>query len=136
MAAPVQRQILIFAFAGGVGFLIEAGIIHYGVTYLSLDAQMPRLVSYPLALVWTWYINRTYGFGVMTKPNWREFIRFVQSNFVAQLTNIGLYLIMTSWSDRLAQSPLIALVIATAISMCVSFALYRFYAFSGRASGE
>lgn len=136
MAAPVQRQILIFAFAGGVGFLIEAGIIHYGVTHLALDAQTPRLVSYPIALVWTWYINRTYGFEVKTKPNLCEFIRFVQSNFFAQLTNIGLYLIMTSWSEHLAQAPLIALILATAISMCVSFALYRLYAFSGRASGE
>ena len=136
MTVPVKRQILIFAFAGGVGFLIEAGIIHYGVTHLALDAQMPRLVSYPIALVWTWYINRTYGFEVKTKPNLREFIRFVQSNFFAQLTNIGLYLIMTSWSEHLAQAPLIALILATAISMCVSFALYRLYAFSGRASGE
>ena len=123
------RQILIFLIAGGIGFLIEAITIHIGVSILSSDPQSPRFFSYPVALVWTWYVNRTYGFQMKEAPNFREFFRFVQSNLVAQLTNLALYFMLTSVVASMAQAPLLALVIATVVSTCVSFVLYQIYAF-------
>lgn len=124
-----SRQIVIFLFAGGVGFLIEAITIHLGVSVFGSDPQSPRFISYPVALVWTWYINRTYGFQVKEALNFREFFRFVQSNLAAQLTNLAIYFILTSAVAFMAQTPLLALVIATVISTCVSFVLYQIYAF-------
>ena len=72
------RRIVIFLIAGGIGFLIEAISIHIGVSILGSDPQSPRFFSYPVALVWTWYVNRTYGFQMKDAPNFREFFRFVQ----------------------------------------------------------
>ena len=49
-----------FLIAGGIGFLIGISI-HIGVSILGSDLQSPRF-SYPVALVWTWYVNRTMAF--------------------------------------------------------------------------
>ena len=124
-----SQQIIVFIFAGAVGFLIEAVTIHVGITIFSTDPQSPRFVSYPIALVWTWYINRTYGFRMKGVPNFHEFSRFVQSNLASQITNLFLYFVLTSHIMAMASKPVLALVIATIISTCVSFLLYRIYAF-------
>lgn len=136
MKITVRRQVLVFGIAGGTGFFIEASIIQFAVTYLESGANTPRLLSFPLAFIWTWYINRTYGFQVSAKPNIDEFLRFLQSNILAQLVNIGLYFALTRKSEFFSDLPVLALILATSISMVVSFTLYRLYAFSGRASGE
>jgi len=127
-----HRQIAVFVFAGILGFIIEASFIHYSVLLLKTNTQIPRLISYPLALILTWYVNRTYGFRMQYKPNFKEFFRFIKSNLAAQSSNIILYLLMTEYSSYLAVNPILALVIATAISMIVSFTLYQGYVFVSR----
>jgi len=124
-----SRQILIFLFAGGVGFLIEAITIQFGVKFFYSDPQSPRFISYPIALLWTWYVNRTYGFQIKEAPNFVEFFRFLQSNIAAQFTNLAVYFALTSYVMAMAAAPIWALVIATVISTCVSFMLYQMYAF-------
>ena len=80
------RQIFVFLLSGLLGFLVEASTIHFATAYLSFGPNVPRLVSYPIALTLTWYLNRRYGFSVNGKIKISEFesirLQILLPNFV------------------------------------------------------
>ena len=121
------RQIFGFLIAGIIGFLLEYAIINYFVQNFEVNAIAPRFLSFPLAVLLTWYINRRLGFNRQTPPNLSELIRFVRSTALAQATNFISYSIILIYIPYL--SALIALLIASIISINVSFFLYLKYVF-------
>ena len=121
------RQIFGFLIAGISGFLLEYAIINYFVLNFEVHAIAPRFLSFPLAVLLTWYINRRLGFNKQTPPNLSELIRFVRSTALAQATNFLSYSIILIYIPYF--STLIALLIASIISINVSFFLYLKYVF-------
>ena len=120
------RQIFGFLIAGISGFLLEYAIIYYFVLNFEVNAIAPRFLSFPLAVLLTWYINRI-TFNRQTPPNLPEFIRFIKSTALAQAANFLSYSIILINVTYI--SPLIALLIASIISINVSFFLYLKYVF-------
>ena len=120
------RQIFGFLIAGISGFLLEYAIIYYFVLNFEVNAIAPRFLSFPLAVLLTWYINRI-TFNRQTPPNLPEFIRFIKSTALAQAANFLSYSIILINVTYI--SALIALLIASIISINVSFFLYLKYVF-------
>ena len=121
------RQIFGFLIAGISGFLLEYAIIYYLVLIFEVNAIAPRFLSFPLAVLLTWYINRRLTFNKQTPPNLPELIRFIKSTALAQAANFLSYSIILI--NVTYVSPLIALLIASIISINVSFFLYLKYVF-------
>ena len=121
------RQIFGFLIAGISGFLLEYAIIYYFVLNFEVNAIAPRFLSFPLAVLLTWYINRRLTFNKQTPPNLPEFIRFIKSTALAQAANFLSYSIILINVPYI--SALIALLIASIISINVSFFLYLKYVF-------
>ena len=121
------RQIFGFLIAGISGFLLEYAIIYYLVLIFEVNAIAPRFLSFPLAVLLTWYINRRLTFNKQTPPNLPELIRFIKSTALAQAANFLSYSIILINVTYI--SPLIALLIASIISINVSFFLYLKYVF-------
>ena len=112
------RQIFGFLIAGISGFLLEYAIIYYFVLNFEVNAIAPRFLSFPLAVLLTWYINRRLTFNKQIPPNLSELIRFVQSTALAQAANF------LSYSIILINVPYISALsrfIASIISINVSF---------------
>ena len=120
------RQIFGFLIAGISGFLLEYAIIYYFVLNFEVNAIAPRFLSFPLAVLLTWYINRI-TFNRQTPPNLSEFIRFIKSTALAQAANFLSYSIILINVTYI--SALIALLIASIISINISFFLYLKYVF-------
>lgn len=127
ITAEKFRQVLGFLVAGVIGFLIEWIIISHFITNFEASAIIPRFISFPIAVVVTWYINRRLSFNKKTPPSLLEFIKYFKSTVLAQGTNFLSYsLILISIPSF---SALAALIIASFISINVSFCLYLNYVF-------
>ena len=51
-----------FAFAGGVGFLVDSGVLEALVRFAGLQVHFARVISFLAAVTATWLINRTFTF--------------------------------------------------------------------------
>ena len=121
------RQIFGFLIAGISGFLLEYAIIYFFVLNFEVNAIAPRFLSFPLAVLLTWYINRRLTFNKQTPANLSELIRFIKSTALAQAANFLSYSIILINVTYI--SALIALLIASIISINISFFLYLKYVF-------
>ena len=121
------RQVFGFFTAGVIGFLIEWIIIYNFIIFFELSAIVPRIISFPIAVVATWYINRRLSFNKKTPPSLLEFSRYFRSTVLAQGTNFLSYSIILICMP--SYSALLALIIASFISINVSFCLYLKYVF-------
>lgn len=59
---PTVRKILRFGITGGVGFIVDAGLLALLVELTSVPAWAARGISFPLALLSTWLLNRNWVF--------------------------------------------------------------------------
>ena len=78
------RAFLVFIFAGLIAFCIESQIIIFCINFLDTNSYAPRFLSLPIGIIFTWYINRTYGFQVKSKLSFGELLRYLKSNFIVQ----------------------------------------------------
>lgn len=113
-----------FAVAGVVGFAVDAGILQ-SLVWLGSDPLVARLGSFAAAIVATWLVNRRFAFGDRAKGSmvW-EFLRYLAASALAAIINLGVYTLLILWGDPFRSQPVLALVIATAVSMTVNFVSY------------
>ena len=116
-----------FLASGGTAFLTDAGILAALTRGAGMDPFTARLIAIACAMVVAFYAHRTMTFAVKTSPTWHEFAKFIGVATTASVINYAIYagiLLIRPGTD-----PLVALVAATAISMCFSYAGMRFGVF-------
>lgn len=112
---------------GFTGFLIEYVIVSLFVNVFVLSAYLPRLLSFPLALLTTWQLNRKFTYCVKDPPSWAEFGRYFKANTVSQSSNLLIYTL--GCSSLMELDPLNALIFATSVSVLLSLCLYGQFVF-------
>jgi putative flippase GtrA len=122
-------RFLRFAFVGGIGFVVDAGLLlllHHGAGF---DPFSSRLISISLAAFSTWRLNRIVTFGASPAGQAAEGLRYAT---VAALTagfNYFVYcLALALWSGL---PPLAAAIIATLSAMSLSYLGYSSFVFHG-----
>ena len=113
---------------GLIGFLIEYSIVSLFVNVFALSAFLPRFLSFPLALLITWQLNRKFTYRVSAPSSWSEFVRYLKVNGISQSSNLLLYAI--GCSPLVGLSPLNALMLATLFSVVLSSCLYARFVFN------
>jgi putative flippase GtrA len=116
-----------FIFVGLIGFLIEYTIVSLFVNTFSSGVYLPRLLSFPLALLATWRLNRKFTYRVSGPPSWDEFFRYLQANGISQSFNLLFYTL--GCSSLMGLNPLNALMLATSFSVFLSMCLYSGFVF-------
>lgn len=86
------------------------------------DARMPGLT---LAILFTWAANRRLAFGRVDQGRPRELIRYAGVALVAALVNYGIYSLLVGPLGSIVS----AIILATGVSMLMSFAGYRLLVF-------
>ena len=117
----------LFVLIGVTGFAIEYGLISVLIYIFDTNPYLPRVVSFPIALLTTWILNRTFTYRVMTPVTWLELGRYLGANILAQTSNIILY--MLACSPLIGFSPLISLILASTFSVLISMVVYQRYVF-------
>ncbi|WP_448952005.1 GtrA family protein [Labrys neptuniae] len=129
---PLRRRLCWFALAGFVGFAFDAGVLTILVN-LGLDARLGRLASFACAVVVTWLINRAFTFGDRIGPNIvTEFARYLSASTLAALVNLCAFMGLVTLGGPFAHWPVLAVALATGLSMSLNFWSYLRLVFAPR----
>jgi putative flippase GtrA len=112
-----------FVLVGGTGFLIDGGVLSF-----LLGRQWPvalaRLVSFSLAVSWTYLLNRRLTFKVAPAS-----LRVEQGTALAYgivqilgaLTNLAVFMLLMAWQPQWRQIPWIPLAIGAVFGLAVNY---------------
>jgi putative flippase GtrA len=124
------EHFLRFAIVGGVGFLIDAGLL-FVFLRAGLDPFVARSISLPVAAFSTWRLNRRITFTGSGRSQATEGVRYA---VVAALTAVFNYLVyalaLTLWPSL---PPVAVAVGATLMAMGFSYVGYSRFVFSSEA---
>ena len=125
------RQFIPFCIVGGIGFVIDAGILSLLVHGFKLDPLVSRLVSFPSALTATWYLNRrvTFSHAVSNNPR-QEWLRYALVSVAGSLLNFMVYLACIRLSQTMYSYPETALGIAAIVALAFNYLGSSRYVFS------
>lgn len=114
----MRRRILPFALAGGIGFLVDTGILLLSAPLLGPFGG--RLASFTAAVLTTWLINRNFAFADKAAPKGKglEFLRY----FGAMLPGAAVNWLAYGITLALVPEGAIALVLAVAVGSLAGMA--------------
>jgi putative flippase GtrA len=120
-----------FVLAGLLAFAVDAAILEALMRGLAFSPYLARPIGIAVAMIVSWIVNRTVTFAVPTPPSAAEFMHFAAVSWMAQAFN---YLVFAAILAAVPGTPpFIALVIASTLSMLISYSGFR-YAVFGRKS--
>ena len=123
------QKLTVFLCAGAIGFFTELLLIRTLIIISNLDPLTGRAFSFPIAVLITWYINRTYGYRILAHPTIGELSRYFQTNIISQSANLSIFAFLTWKYPLFQQLPELALAIGTSVSVILSFLLYNLFVF-------
>ena len=118
-----------FALVGGIGFLVDTGLLAVLHDGAGADPFSARLLSTSVAALTTWRLSRTLTFGASPAGQAAEGLRYGLVAFLAAALNYGLYAGLLLALPGL--HPIGAVVLATLIAMAFSYLGYSRFAFGG-----
>ena len=124
------RQFIPFCLVGGIGFLIDAGILSLFVHGFGVGPLLSRLVSFPCAMTATWYMNRrvTFSHAVSSSPG-QEWFRYALVSMSGNLVNFLVYVVCIRLSQTMYSYPQTALAIAAIVALVFNYLGLSRYAF-------
>jgi len=129
----MNQRILRFSFVGGLGFIVDSGLLVILVT-AGTGFYSARLVSFPIAATVTWYLNRLWTFDTnrIARPA-QEYITYLAVQLVAALANFLVYAMLLRFvlGERL-QLAVVALAVGAVAGLMVNYTGSRGIVFVGR----
>lgn len=128
-ASLLRHRFVRFSIVGGVGFVIEATLLTYFATVPGLGPIKGRAISFPIAVVTTWWLNRTLTFQSTNNPH-RESLRYFLVQMLGAAANLGVFFALVSVFFSLRSIPVVPLFIAAIFGLLVNFTLSTKYVFA------
>lgn len=127
----VSDQFLKFLAVGGVGFVVDAGVLT-SLVALGLPAIPARVLSFAVAVSVTWVLNRHWTFVASVGAEPREF-RMMSRYFAVQtfgtLCNFAVFsLLISQWTET-PWTAFVALAAGSAVGLVVNFTGARWLVF-------
>lgn len=121
--AIVSKKFMLFAIAGGAGFVVDTAILYAlkGV----LGPYGARAISFVCAVATTWAINRSFAFKGQSAnlPVWREFLHYFAAMILGGAVNYGVYAVLVALIPLVASQPVLGVAAGVAAGMFVNFLL-------------
>lgn len=133
------RRLLRFLVAGGVGFLVDAGILTMLAEQMRLPLLPARLVSFACASFVTWLLNRWLVFGDRRQADMQaaygsreEYLRYMAVQIAGAATNL-LFFFVIIWARPLwAQHVVIPLAIGAIAAAGVTYTMLNVWLYRQR----
>ncbi len=114
--------------AGGLSALgTDMLFLHLLTTYGGLSPLLARPIGILFAVIVSWAINRRVAFALTAPPSFSEFAKFAAASALAVAVNYLVFAALLLIYP--AFHPLAAIVVASLVSMFVSYTGFRFGAF-------
>ena len=128
MASATLTQAGRFAAIGGIGFVVDGGILTLLNSVYGINLFYARLVSFSVAVTVTWILNRQLTFTATANAG-QEWGRYAVVNGIGALINMGLFFWLIFAFEPLARWPIVPLAIAASIALVFNFFASRRIAF-------
>jgi putative flippase GtrA len=125
-----SAQLFRYCVVGGCGFAVEAAVIAFLQYAWQWSALPCRAVSFPCAVLVTWWLNHRYTF--RSAGGWGEVARYFSTQGVGLVTNLLAYAAMIQIFPLLDRHALVPLVVGSALGLSVNFLLAKRWAFAAR----
>lgn len=124
-----------FLVVGSTGFVIDATVLEGTIRLLGLGYFSARALSFSLAVLMTWWLNRTYTFdrvplvelGVVGAG--AEFVRYLASSGISIGMNVLVYAGCILLFDVCRQVPVLGVFAGSIAAMGITYVLLRLWAF-------
>lgn len=123
-----RHPLMKFAAIGAIGFVIEAAFITYFSKLPDIGPMYGRVISFPLAVLVTWWLNRRVTFKSTAAPG-KESARYLSSQAFSAVCNLGLFFILVSVFPDLSRTPIIPLVVSATLGLTINFTLAKTWVF-------
>ena len=120
----VAGQILRFGIVGGIGFLVDAGLLH-AMLQLGLGYYGGRAVSFLAAATATWILNRSFTFrrdapSAFAHPA-TEWLSYLGLMLIGGAANYGAYALAISSSETVRAHPELGVALGSLAGMAINF---------------
>ena len=129
-AQPNQKvagQVLRFGIVGGIGFLVDAGLLHL-MLKLGLGYYGGRLVSFLAAVTTTWILNRSFTFRRESPPEENprghpagEWLTYLGLMVIGGVVNYGTYAAAIELSEPVRRYPVLGVALGSIAGMAINF---------------
>ncbi len=130
IARPVVVQFIKFGIVGGIGFLVDVGILKLCMTFLGMGLYDGRVVSFIAAATTTWFCNRVFTFrgqgGGAVHAQWARFVLVSVGGFCF---NYGAYAALIATQPLVAAYPILGIAAGSLAGMFFNFFASRHLVF-------
>jgi putative flippase GtrA len=123
-------QFFRFCGTGALGFFVDAGILLMMTKITYLSPIPSRGISFSVAVVVTWAVNRCWTFRVASRPSCREFLSYLTTRTVGLVSNFGIYSFLIICQLPLVGRPITAVALASLFALGINYAGMRAIVFS------
>ena len=121
-----------FLLIGGVGFIVDASILATLVHLYDWGDYSARLVSFPVAVIVTWLLNRRFAFASgATSRRGREYTRYLGVQTVGSLINFLVYSLCIATIPIMDRWPVLALAVGVMVQIPFNFFGMQKFVFTG-----
>ena len=122
----IKDSFLRFVLVGGVGFLIEAALLTALVREAHWVAWHGRLITFPLAVTATWWLNRRYAFrGTRNAAGRAEYAAYFAIQLGGAALNFGVFALCLRLEPALGDWPAVPLAVGGIAGLLFNFAVAR-----------
>ncbi len=130
---PLPGRLSRFTLVGGIGFIVDAGILTLLVNALGFGHYAGRTISFTVAVTVTWLANRNWVFHRdRSLGRSKEYARYVAVQVTGALINLSVYVLAIESFPLLARVPVIPLAIGAGVALLFNFSASRRLVFTGR----
>lgn len=121
----LSRQVSSFSIIGSIGFLVDGSVLTFFSMKVGLNIYVSRIISFTLASLATWLLNRRFTF---TKPAClpgssltREYIRYAVIQIGGAMINLGIFTWLITQNPALQSMPIIPLSVGAGVALVFNF---------------
>lgn len=125
-----RRQVGRFVVTGTCGFSVDALLMLAVAELFGVSALVARSVSFPVAVVVTWILNRKWTFehGRSRAPS-EQYVLYLLGQFGTLTINYSIFAGLVVHVQVFAEQPLLALAVGAGVALGFSYLFARFLAF-------
>ena len=128
------KQFISFSIIGGVGFVVDTGMLYLLIYAIDANLYLGRLFSYLCAVTVTWMLNRAYTFKTDNQPVFhtsllKQWSKFAGCNAFGAVINYIIYALLITFISVFYKNPVFAIAIGTLFSVNINFFLSKKYVF-------
>ena len=125
-----SSQLLRFVIVGGIGFLVDAGVVSLLVAVTDLGLYWSRLLSFLCAATATWALNRNFTFrGQGSVNRVREWGAFLAVSIGGAAINYGVYVLTIEAWPLARHFPALAVAFGSLAGMVFNFPASKYLVF-------